>query len=426
MSRVAVTGVGIVSALGPSTEQTWQRLLRGDSAIRRIGSFDPSSLCTQVGAEIVDFPTADFGLRPRSLRLMTRGDQFAFAAATLAMRDAGWEPASVAGDRVGLYAGGNKEISNPDHLREACLAARATDGTVDVVRFGTVAIDSVYPLFYVEGLPGACLFFISEAYGMTGANAYFAGTAEAGMHAIGAGFRAVRRGEADVALVGGFDEAVTWWNLTKLDAMGILSDRNELGQGACRPYDRDRTGSVLGDGAAFLALEDLDRARERGATIYAEVTGFGRAFDNRGLISPDPDGSEVTDAIHRALGDARTGASEVDYIASHGSATLLGDVSEARGIRRAFVGHADRVVASAVKGGTGHLVAGAGALNAAVAVLATYHGEVPPTLNLDSLDPECELDWTPKVGRSLAITNAIAIARGIEGQAAVVAVRSAR
>jgi 3-oxoacyl-[acyl-carrier-protein] synthase II len=424
LTRVAVTGVGIVSALGLDTGRTWSRLMRGESAVGPIKSFDATSLCSQIGAEIADFRPEDFSIRPRTLRLMTRADQLAFGAATLAIRDAGWNLDEVGPDRGAVYAGGNKEICNPDHLKEACLATRGADGRVDEARFGSIATDSVYPLFYVEGLPGATLFFISEAYGMKGPNAYFAGTAEAGLTAIGAAFRAVRRGQADVALAGGFDDAVNWWNFTKLDAIGILSDQNDLGSSACKPYDRERTGSVLGDGAAFLALEDLGRAQKRGAVIYAELTGFGAAFDSHGMISPDPTGSEVTGALRAALKDAKIGADQIDYIASHGSATHIGDVSEARGIRGALGAHADRVVASAVKAATGHMVAGAGALNAAVACLAVRNGEIPPTLNLHHPDPECDLDWTPNEGRRMRIGNVVAIARGIEGQGAALVARA--
>ena len=187
---------------------------------------------------------------------------------------------------------------------------------------------------------------------------------------------------------------------------------------------RVATGSVLGDGAAFLALEELSFAQKRGAVVYAEVTGYGAAFDNRALLSPDPGGAEVAAALRAVLREAGMAADSVDYLASHGSGTLLGDVTETRGIRAAFGPAADNLVASAVKGGTGHLVAGAGALNAAVAALATKHGRVPPTLNLEQLDPDCVLDWTPNTARELAIGNSIALARGIEGQASALALRA--
>lgn len=423
MRRVAITGIGLVTAFGVGTPVTWARLLQGDSAIGPISAFDASSLGTRIGAEIRSFSAAEYVSRPRILKFMTRADQFAFVAATLAIREAGWQLDRLPGDRAGVFTGGNKEMCDPEHLSEALVAARSPEGVADMFRFGEAARTKINPLFYVQGVPGSSLFFISEAFGMMGANAYFAGTAESGLAAIGAAFRAIRRGEADVAVAGGFDEPITWWNLSKLDAIGILSDRNDLGAAACRPFDRARSGSVLGDGAAFLALEELEVARRRSATIYAEVTGYGAAFDNRGLLSPDPSGSEVTRAVHASLRDAGVAVDAVDYVVAHGSATRLGDVAEARGLRTALGATADRVAASAIKAGTGHLVAGAGALNAAVAALATLHGEVPPTLNLESPDPECRLNLTPLAARRLPIHNSIAIARGIEGQAAVLALR---
>ena len=421
MRRVAVTGIGLVTPLAVGTDETWNALLACRSAIGPVTRFDASSLRTRLAAEANDFDPKPFVAKPRTLRMMTRGDQFAFAAAALALQDAGCDAKSMDGDRFALYAGSNKEIPDPDYFRDAVLASRLPDGTVDHRRFAQAAFSSVYPLFYVEGLPGAALFFISEAYGLTGPNSYFAGTAEAGMVALGSAFRAIRRGEADVALAGGFDDPISWWNFSKLDAMGVLSDRNDDGPAACRPFDRRRSGSVLGEGAAFLFLEWWDAAEARAAHIYAEVAGFGNEFDPSGFPTPAPDGPEVARAIRAALREARVDPAAVGYIAAHGSATRLGDASEARGIRAALGSAAERSAGSSVKASTGHLVGAAGALNAAIAALAIDRGMIPPTLNLEVLDPECRFDWVAGEARDAHVDVSLAVARGMEGQAVTLA-----
>lgn len=425
MRRVAVTGIGLLTPLGIGVEPTWDGLMAGRSAVAEVTAFDVSALSTRIGAEITGFTPEGFISNRRSLRMMTTGDRYSFSGATLAIRDAGLDMGAENGDRVALYVGGSKEVSDLTHLLTPVLAARCPDGSVDFRRFGESAFSDAYPLFFVEGLPAASLFYISQAYGITGPGCYFAGMEDASATALGVAYRAVLRGEVDLAIAGGFDDGVGWWNMTRLDGMGILTPRNELGSAACRPYDRERTGTVAGDGAAYLVLEDLERARARGARVYSIVTGFGSGLDNSGLLTPDPAGAVLARSVAAALAEAGRSPSEVAYAASHGSGTVLGDASEAHALRTAFGPAADGLAASSVKPATGHLLAAAGALNAAVAVLAIYHQAVPPTLNLDSVDPDCALDWVPGEARDLSVKTAIAIARGFEGQTAVLAFEQA-
>jgi 3-oxoacyl-[acyl-carrier-protein] synthase II len=425
MKRVAITGIGLVTALGVGTEETWDGLIAGRSGVGPLQAFDASSLRTRLGGEIRDFNPQGYVANRRTLRMMTRGDQLSVVAATIAMRDAGAAVGEGQAGRAGLFVGGNKEISDPMHVLEATLLARNEDGTVDLLRFGESAFTSAYPLFYVEGLQAGSLFYVSQAFGLKGANTYFAGTAEAGATAIGSAYRAIRRGEADVAIAGGFDDAVSWWNLSKFDAFDVLTERNELGAAACRPYDKDHSGTVFGEGAAFLVLEDYEAATGRGARIYAELTGYGHAYDNYKLLTPHPEGRGLVGAIRAALRDAGSAPEAVAYVASHGCGTPLGDTSEARALRTAF-GPAAVPPASSVKPATGHLVAAAGALNAAVAALATYHQVVPPTLNFRTPAPDCDLDWVPGEARPVQIGEALAVARGLEGQNVALAMRAAR
>jgi 3-oxoacyl-[acyl-carrier-protein] synthase II len=296
---------------------------------------------------------------------------------------------------------------------------------VDWHRLGEGA-SAFYPLFYVEGLQAASLFYISQAYSLKGANTYFAGTAESSATAIGRAFRAVRRGEADVALAGGFDDATSWWNMTKYDALGLMTDRNELGAAACRPYDLDRSGTVMGEGSVVLLLEEYQNAMRRNARIYAEITGFGVGFDAYKLLTPHPEGRGLSSAVVAALREADTLPESVGYVATHGNGTVLGDESESRAIRATFGDAVDTLAASSVTPATGYMVAAAGALNVAVGALALHHQTAPPMLNLTNADPACELDWVGGEARELRFDQALALARGLDGQNVALTMRVAR
>ena len=421
--RVAITGVGLCTGLGLGGSDTWSGLMNGSSAVSTIAAYDASTLHTRLGAEIGEFKPRDFIEHRRSLRTMTRHDLLTVVAAVLAVRDAGLELGDDPDGRAAAFSASGKETSVAENLTDVALEIRGEDGTVDAARFGEVAMRGVPPLFFLEGLQGASLHYLSEAFSLRGANTYFAGTAEASMHAIGRGYRAVRRGEADVAIAGGGDAPVNWWNMSKIDALGLLTRRNDLGPAACRPYDRDRDGAVMGEGGAFLVLESLDDARARGANVYGEVVGYGSASDVHDYIRPDPQGRPVAQAIGAALREADAATDEVSYVVAHGSGTRLGDASEAAALRLAFGGE-DGLLASSVKPATGHLGAAAGALNAAVAALALARGAVPPTLNLEAVDPSCSgIDWVAVEGREARVQLALAVARGLEGQVVTLAMR---
>ena len=425
MTRVVITGIGLVTSLGIGVEPTWRGLIEGRSGIRPIRSYDTSSLRTKLGGEIDGFQPEQFVTQRRNLRMMTRNDQLALAGATLAVRDSGLE-LGAQNERAALFVGSNKEVSNPTALLEGILLARREDGSVDFGRIGEVAKSTFPPLFYVEGLQAASLFYISQAFGLMGANTYFAGTAESGAVAVGRAFRAIRRGEANAAIAGAFDDAISWWSMTKFDPLGLMTHRNDLGAAACRPFDRRRSGTVMGEGAALLLLEEYEAAAKRGARMYAEIVGFGSGYDAYKVLTPHPEGRGLAHAIRAALREAATAPEAIGYVAAHGSGTRLGDPSEARALRTAFGGAADRLVASSVKPATGHLMAAAGALNAAVAALAIHHGVVPPTLNLEQPDPVCNLDWVPNQAREVRVEQALALARGWEGQNVALALRAIR
>ena len=424
--RVAVTGVGLCTPLGVGADATWTALTAGETAVGPIEAYDPRSLETRLGAEVRDLNAREFVANRRSLRTMTAHDKLAVAAAKMAVDDSGLELADDDGGRNALFTAGNKQVSDPDYFSEASVEARGADGVANMHRFGELAYGSVHPLFFIEGIQGASLFYISEAHALRGPNTYFSGTAEAGLLAIARGWRAVGRGEAEVALCGASDSPVFWWHMAAWDTYGVTSRRNELGAAACAPWDRDRDGTVMGEGGAFVMLEPLERARERGARLYAEVVGAGAATETRFLSAPDAEGRALSSAVGRALEAAGAEPSEVDYVAAHGAGTRAGDASEAAALREVF-GAGDGPLASSVKPATGHLVGAAGALNLAVAALAVARGTVPPTLNLENLDPDCAgIDWVPAEARDAEVGLALALARGLEGQNVALALRAVR
>jgi 3-oxoacyl-[acyl-carrier-protein] synthase II len=341
----------------------------------------------------------------------------------LAVQDSGLDLASEDAELVGLFVGSNKEISNPMTLLDGTLVARNEDGSVDYRRLGEQASSAFPPLYFVEGLQAASLFYISQVFGMRGANTYFAGTGETGAVAIGRGYRAVRRGEADIALAGGFDDAISWWNMTKFDPMGILTRANDLGPAAVRPFDRGRTGTALGEGSAFLLLEEYERATRRGARVYAEITGFGSGYDAYRLLEPEPSGRGLQHALRKALEEAGAAPGDISYVVADGVGTQAGDASEARALQSVFE-NGSQPLGSSTKAATGHLIGGSGALNAAVAALSICYDVVPPTLNLENPDPACTFNWVPGEARHTNVDQSIALARGMEGQNVALVMRA--
>ncbi|WP_446226149.1 beta-ketoacyl-[acyl-carrier-protein] synthase family protein [Nocardia sp. IBHARD005] len=419
--RVVVTGLGLITALGEGWARTWEAIVEGKTAIGPLRGYDPAPLRTRLGAEITGFDPTHFVSR-RSLRMANRGDQFAIAAATLALEDAGLADTEL-GYRTGLFLGGNKQVARLEPFTKIA-GLRTPDGELSLRSIGEGVSRFISPLMYVEALQPAGVFHVSQKFGMRGPNAFFAGTAESGITGIGRGMRAIRRGEADQVVAGGYDDAVTWWSMSKMDGLGVLSPRNDLCERAFRPFDRDHSGSVLGEGGAVLVLEEREHALRRGARCYAEVTGMGSGNDGTRLAAPHPRGRGLARAIGRALTDA-AGQGAPDYIAAHGCATPKGDISEARALHDALGDDAYRAQISSVKPQTGHLVGGAGALNVAVAALALDTGVVPATPNLETPAAGCDLDWIPGSARESRPGTALALARGLHGQAVAVALRKA-
>lgn len=421
MSAVVITGIAAVTGLGHDAAGTWEALLEGRSAIAPIEAFDASSLDCRASAEVADLQAA---LKPlvdrRMLRNMIRNDRLAALGAVQAVRDAGLEGRL---ERAGLYLASAKEISEPDKVMDAVLLARDEDGEVDYEVMGTRGAADFYPLFYVEGLQAASLFYISKVLDMKGTNAYVSGAAEAGMSALGMGLRAIRRGEADVVVVGGFDDATSWWNQTKHQDWGLL----QAGEDGPHPFAARAAGTVLGEGSVFLVLESADHAAQRGARVHAELASVASRQDSARVFTPQADGDGLARAAAAALERAGVAGEQVAAVVAEGTATPSGDAREAEALAQALGGA--RPAVTSVKGALGHTTAASGLLNVAVAALALSTGTVPAIVGTPAEDaaPGTGLDLVLGAPRELAPGGAAALAlsQGFQGQSGAAVLRRA-
>ncbi len=408
MHRVVVTGLGVITPLGLDIETFWSRLLNGESGIDRISSFDPSDLEVQIAAEVKGFDPKDF-MDFKAARRMDRFAQFAVAAAGQAIQDAGLAITPENAQRIGvvLNTGGGGIHSM---VRE-------------VLNFYQRGPSRVSPFFVPMFAPniGACQ--ISIVYGITGPIMASVAACAAGTQAFVDALRMLRLGEIDVMIAGGTEAGLEPVAVTAFANMGALSRRNDQPQKASRPFDRDRDGFVFGEGCAVMVLETEEHARRRDARIYCELIGGAVTGDAFHISAPAPNGAGAARAMELALADARTRPDEIDYICAHGTSTPLNDVSETVAIKTTFGEHAYRVAISSPKSMIGHLVGAAGAVSGVVCALAIRDNIVPPTINLENPDPECDLDYVPNVARRMRVNAAIANAFGFGGQNAVAVFR---
>ena len=422
MSDVVITGIGAVTGLGHGAEQNWEALLEGRSAIAAIESFDASSLECRASAEVADLQSA---LKPlvdrRMLRNMIRNDRLAALGAVHAVRDAGLEGQL---EQAGLYLASAKEISEPDKVMDAVLLARDEDGSVDYEVMGTKGAADFYPLFYVEGLQAASLFYISKVLEMKGTNAYVSGAAEAGMSALGMGLRAIRRGEAEVVVVGGFDDATSWWNQSKYQDWGLL----QPGEDQPHPFAAEAGGTVLGEGSVFLVLESAGHAEARGARVYAGLEAVSSRQDSARVFTPRTDGDGLGRAVRAALSRAGRDGEQIAAVVAEGTGTADGDAREAQAIEEALDGA--RPAVTAVKGATGHTTAASGLLNVAVAAMALEAGRLPAIVGTAAEQAgDTGLDLVLGEARELPVdgpAGALALAQGFQGQSGAAVLRRAR
>ena len=409
MHRVVVTGLGAITPLGLDVPTFWRRLLAGESGIDRIELFDASNLEVQIAGEVKGFDPRDF-MDFKAARRMDRFSQFAVAAAREAIRDAGLEITRENADRIGVMINtGGGGI----HTMER-----------EVVMFYQRGPSRVSPFFVPMFAPNMAACQVSIVYGITGPIMSSVAACAAGTQAFVDALRMLRLGEADVMIAGGTEAGLTPVAVTAFANMGALSRRNEEPQRASRPFDKDRDGFVFGEGCAVMVLETEEHARRRGARIYCELAGGAVTGDAYHVSAPDPDGLGAARAMRLALRDAGMGPDDVDYICAHGTSTPLNDVTETKAIKAVFGDYAYRVAISSPKSMIGHLVGAAGAVSGVVCALAIRDGIVPPTINLEHPDPECDLDYVPNVARRMPVRVAIANAFGFGGQNAVAVFRA--
>ena len=400
---VVVTGIGPVTPVGTGREAFWDALVGGRSGIDEITLFDASEFPVRIGAEVKDFdPTA--WMDRKAARRTDRVVHLAVAAARLAWEDAGSPPVDPQRAAVVVSTGVGGLQYMEDQIR--LLATRGPD------RISAFTVPAM--------MPNAATGQIAMELGFTGPNACITTACAAGAHGVGEAYRYIKHGMADLAVAGGTEAAITPLSLAAFAQMQALS-RNPDPSTASRPFDADRDGFVMAEAAGILILEEEERARDRGATIYAKVAGYGTSADAFHITQPEPQGAGAVIAMQMALTDAGEDAEAVDYINAHGTSTPLNDAAETRAIKKALGDHAYRVAVSSTKSMTGHMVGAAGAAEAAVAALAVHHGVIPPTTNYETPDPECDLDYVPNEARKADVRLALSNAFGFGGQNAVLA-----
>jgi 3-oxoacyl-[acyl-carrier-protein] synthase II len=406
-NRVVITGLGCVSPLGNDVQTTWQNLLAGKSGADRITLYDPSAIECQIAAEVKGFNGVDmFGAR--EARRMDRCSQFALAAAIQAIQDAGLTIDDTNRDSIGAVIG------------------------TGIGGIGTVAEQfevyknrgpsRVSPFLVPMMLPDTPGSMIAINLGIKGMNLAIVTACASGTNAMGEATNIIRRGQTQVVLAGGTEAAIVKLAMAGLKIMGALSDRYDTPSRASRPFDKERDGFVMGEGSAILVLESLEHAQARGARILAEVTGYGSTNDAYHISAPAENGSGAAACMHMALEGARLDLTNIDYINAHGTSTPLNDKSETAAIKSVFGEHAYNIPVSSTKSMTGHLMGAAGALEALICVKTIQDGRIPPTINYENLDPECDLDYVPNTSRSKKIEHVMSNSFGFGGHNATIIV----
>ncbi|PIK97573.1 beta-ketoacyl-ACP synthase II [Synechococcus sp. 63AY4M1] len=407
--RVVITGLGAITPLGNSPGEFWQSLLAGRSGIGPITHFDASRHECRIAGEVKGFDPLDY-LDRKDVKRTDRFVHLALAATQQALEDAQFRITDLNAEQVGVILGTG--IGGIRVLEE--------QQTIYLQKGPDRCSPFMVPMMIANMAAG----HVAIRFGAKGPNSCTVTACASGSNAIGDAFRLIQRGEVQVAITGGTEAAVTPLSVAGFSAMKALSTRNDAPEQACRPFDRDRDGFVMGEGAGILLLEELEHARSRGAKIYAEIVGYGLTCDAHHITNPAPAGEGAARAMWLALKDAGIRPDQVQHINAHATSTPVGDVAEVQAIRAVFGEHAPRLAISATKSMTGHLLGGAGGVATVATALAIHHGWVPPTLNLDNLDPECEgLDFVPHRARQMAVDVALVNAFGFGGHNVTLALR---
>ena len=402
--RVVVTGVGLVTPLGTGVEKTWSALCAGKSGIGPITRFDASEVGVNIAAEVKDFQVEDH-IDKKVAKHLDLFVQYAVAAAGEALKDAALQ------------------ITDENAPRVASIMGCGLGGLPTIEKYHQVAMEKgtkrITPFFIPMVIPNMGAGQISIIYGTKGPNLSLTTACAAGTHAVGEAFRSIVNDECDVAVTGGSESVICPLAVGGFHAMKALSTRNDQPEKASRPFDRDRDGFIISEGAGVLILEELEHALARGAKIYAEVAGYGLSSDGYHMAAPPEDGNGASRCMQMALKDAGMRPEDVDYINAHGTSTPLNDVVETRAIKTAFGDQAYKLAISSTKSMTGHMLGGAGGIEAVFTALSIKHQIAPPTMNLENPSPECDLDYVPNQARKMKIRAAMSNSFGFGGTNAV-------
>ena len=409
--RVVVTGMGLVTPLGTGVEKNWDALIAGRSGIRRISRFSNlEAYPSQIAGEVPDFSAADF-IEPKEIKKMDLFIQYAVAAAAMAMTDSGLKIDTELAEQVGVIIGvGLCGIDTIETTKEAILQGGPR---------------KISPFFIPKVISNLAPGQIAIRHGAKGINLTPTSACASGTHAIGEAYHLIRRGLQDAVITGGAESAITPLAVGGFAAMKALSTRNDEPERASRPFDRDRDGFVIAEGSGVLILEERERALQRGAKIYAEVVGYAANGDAHHMTAPAPEGEGAARCMRLALKDAGLAPTDVDYINAHGTSTEYNDANETMAIKKVFGEQAAKLAVSSTKSMTGHLLGAAGAVEGVFSALSLHHGLIPPTINYDNPDPQCDLDYVPNEARKADLKVVLSNSFGFGGTNACVILRRA-
>ncbi len=407
--RVVVTGLGVVTPLGHDLNTFWQNLVAGQCGIDKISSFDASAFATQIAGEVKNFdPTPAFP-SPKEIRRTDRYSQFGIYAAWSALQDSGLELAKENVDEIGVFIGSGIGGLQTTSEQLKVLFERGPG------RLSPFMI----PMLISNMASG----LVSMYFNLRGPNFATCSACATANHAIGEAWRTIKMGDAQVMLAGGAEATVVPIGIGGFCAMRAMSTRNDDPKTASRPFDKDRDGFVMGEGSGVLVLEELEHAKKRGARIYCEIAGYGNTADAHHLTAPSPGGEGAARCMKMALRSGGLNLTDVNYINAHGTSTPVGDVAETQAVKTVFGDHAKKLVVSSTKGATGHMLGAAGAVEMAICALAIKNSVVPPTINLQNPDPECDLDYAPNAAREMPVNAIINNSFGFGGHNSTIAAK---
>ncbi len=417
MRRVVITGIGVVSPNGIGRKAFAEAIVEGRSGVGPIESFDTSGQRVKIAGEVKNFePTAYLGEHKKNAKAMSRAVGFAVGAASLAAEDAELNPNKLDPERFGVCMGTGITPMDVVELAGPIARGLSPDGRLDLGRFSMAQMESMCPVWLLKHLPNMAAAHISILHHAMGPNNTIVTACAAGTQAVGEAFRLIARGDTDVMLAGGCDSRLDPLLMVAYTSLNAVSLSARPPAEVSRPFDGERDGFVLGEGAAVLVLESLQRARRRRAKIYAEVVGYGSSFDAYGLTRPEPDGKGAAISMRNALREAKIDPLDVDYINAHGTSTRLNDIMETVAVKRVFGDRARKIPMSSQKSMVGHLIGASGALEAAATALSLERGVIPPTINQAVRDPACDLDYVPNTAREIPVRTAISNSFGFGGQ----------